>query len=76
MNFKYVFLSFLKSYKPMKKFKLSRFGMTILVTLFAFSTSNCHVHMAPNKSKSLPPGQAKKIDGNKSVKKYAPGHNK
>jgi hypothetical protein len=60
----------------MKKIKLSRFGMTILVILFAFSISNCHVQMGTNKSKSLPPGQAKKINGDQSAKKYAPGHNK
>ncbi|WP_291098422.1 MULTISPECIES: hypothetical protein [unclassified Flavobacterium] len=60
----------------MKKFKLSRFGMIILAILFAFSTSNCHVYMGTHKSKSLPPGQAKKINGDKSAKKYAPGHNK
>jgi len=60
----------------MKKIKLSRFGMTILVILFAFSASNCNVHMGTHKSKSLPPGQAKKINGDKSAKKYAPGHNK
>jgi hypothetical protein len=63
----------------MEKFKLTRFGMTILVILFAFSTSNCHLHMRshkPHKAKSLPPGQAKKIHGDKSAKKYAPGQNK
>jgi hypothetical protein len=32
--------------------------------------------MGTNKSKSLPPGQAKKINGDQSAKKYAPGHNK
>ena len=60
----------------MKKFTLSRFGMTILVILFAFSISNCHVQMGSHKSKSVPPGQAKKINGSKSAKNYAPGHNK
>jgi hypothetical protein len=64
----------------MKKIKLSRFGMTILVILFAFSTSNCHVqmgtHSTSHKTKRLPPGQAKKINGDKSAKKYAPGQNK
>jgi len=64
----------------MKKITLSRFGMTILVILFAFSISNCHVQMGSHqssfKAKKLPPGQAKKINGDKSAKKYAPGHNK
>jgi len=63
----------------MKKITLSRFGMTILVILFAFSTSNCHVQMGTHqsyKAKKVPPGQAKKINGYKSAKKYAPGQNK
>ena len=64
----------------MKKIKLSRFGMTILVILFAFSISNCRVqmgtHQSSYKAKKLPPGQAKKINGDKSAKKYAPGQNK
>ncbi|NDP26140.1 MAG: hypothetical protein GZ087_01750 [Flavobacterium sp.] len=63
----------------MKKIKLSRFGMTILVFLFAFSISNCHVQMGTHqsyKAKKLPPGQAKKINGDQSAKNYAPGHNK
>jgi hypothetical protein len=64
----------------MKKIKISRFGMTILVILFAFSISNCHVkmgaHRSSHKAKRLPPGHAKKIHGDKSAKKYAPGHNK
>lgn len=64
----------------MKKFTLSRFGMTILIILFAFSISNCHVRMGTpihsHKVKRIPPGQAKKINGDKSAKKYAPGHNK
>ena len=50
----------------MKKIKLSRFGMVVLAILFAFSTSNCHVHTGHN-SKSVPPGQAKKINGDKTI---------
>jgi hypothetical protein len=64
----------------MKKFTLSRFGMTILVILFAFSLSNCSVQMRTNnssyKAKKVPPGQAKKANGSKSAKQYAPGQNK
>jgi len=64
----------------MKKLKLSRFGMTILVILFAFSISNCSVHTRTNnssyKAKKIPPGQAKKMNGSKSAKQYAPGQNK
>lgn len=56
--------------------------MAILVLLFALSLSNCSVnwrtHRASHsyKTKKLPPGQAKKLHGDKSAKKYAPGHNK
>ncbi|SHF79636.1 hypothetical protein SAMN05443549_101375 [Flavobacterium fluvii] len=63
----------------MKKFKLSRFGMTLLVILFAFSISNCSVQVRnspPPKAKKIPPGQAKKMNGSKSAKNYAPGQNK
>jgi hypothetical protein len=28
------------------------------------------------KAKKLPPGHAKKLNGDKSAKRYAPGHNK
>ncbi len=54
--------------------------MAILVLLFAVSLSNCSIQTRSNKStykaKKLPPGQAKKIYGGKSAKKYAPGQNK
>lgn len=64
----------------MKKIKCPRSLMAILVLLFAVSLSNCSIQTRTNKStykaKKLPPGQAKKIYGGKSAKKYAPGHNK
>ena len=63
----------------MKKIKLSKLGMTLLVILFAFSLSNCSVHVRnspPGQSKKVPPGQAKKANGDKSAKNYAPGQNK
>lgn len=66
----------------MKIFKNSRFAVTILVAIFAISLSNCTVHTrtgtnrASYKAKKLPPGQAKKIYGGKSAKRYAPGQNK
>lgn len=54
--------------------------MAILVLLFAVSLSNCSIQTGTSRStykaKKLPPGQAKKIYGGKSAKKYAPGHNK
>lgn len=76
MSFKKRILAFSISDKLMKKFKLSRFGITLLVILFAFSLSNCSVQMGTHKSKNVPPGQAKKANGDKSAKNYAPGHNK
>ena len=66
----------------MKKIKLSKSVITLLAILFAFSLSNCSVHVKGshphhhNSSKKVPPGQAKKANGDKSAKNYAPGHNK
>jgi len=66
----------------MKIFKNYRFPVTILVATFAISLSKCAVRVGTNtnrasyKSKRIPPGQAKKIYGGKSAKRYAPGHNK
>lgn len=62
----------------MKKIKFSKFVITMLVILFAFSISNCSVRMGTHSqsAKNIPPGQAKKINGDKSAKNYAPGHNK
>jgi len=67
----------------MKKIKLSKLGVTLLVILFAFSLSNCSVqvkgsppHHHNTSAKKVPPGQAKKANGDKSAAKYAPGHNK
>ncbi len=54
--------------------------MAILVLLFAVSFTNCSIHTGTSRStykaKKLPPGQAKKIYGGKSAKRYAPGQNK
>ena len=63
----------------MKKINFSKFGITILVILFAFSISSCSVRMGTRShstTKKIPPGQAKKMSGSKSAKNYAPGHNK
>ena len=64
----------------MKKFKNSRLLTIILIALFTVSLSNCAFRIRSNrasvKHKPLPPGQAKKINGDKSAKRYAPGHNK
>ena len=51
-----------------------------MIILFAFTLTNCGVIVEPNHShsqtKQVPPGQAKKMNGDKSAKNYAPGHNK
>ncbi len=56
--------------------------LKLLIALFVLSLSlgmsSCavsgHYHKQPHKE--LPPGQAKKLNGDKSAKYYAPGHNK
>lgn len=64
----------------MKTFKYSRFALTFMVIVFAVSISSCSIQTRTSRStykaKELPPGQAKKIYGGKSAKRYAPGHNK
>lgn len=64
----------------MKIFKAPRFTTQILIILFAVSLTNCSVRVGSNhtsvKTKQVPPGQAKKMSGQKSAKNYAPGHNK
>lgn len=64
----------------MKIFKTSRFTVLILIISFSLSLSNCSVRVGTNnssaKTKQVPPGQAKKMTGQKSAKNYAPGHNK
>ncbi len=66
----------------MKIIQYSRFTAIILVAVFAISLSNCAVRVGTSsnrssyKAKKLPPGQAKKIYGGKSAKRYAPGQNK
>jgi len=64
----------------MKTFKYSRFILTFMVIVFTVSISSCSIQTRTSRStykaKKLPPGQAKKIYGGKSAKRYAPGHNK
>lgn len=58
----------------------SKYLLAIFVIAMGISFSSCvtrvHVKSRPNKVKTIPPGQAKKITGEKSAKHYAPGHNK
>lgn len=64
----------------MKKIQKPRLITIILISIFSISLSNCAVGIGTrsrtSSSKSLPPGQAKKIYGGKSAKRYAPGQNK
>lgn len=56
-----------------------RLKILILFFLFAFAVptlTSCNSAHHSNKSKPLPPGQAKKVTGEKSAKKYAPGQQK
>jgi outer membrane PBP1 activator LpoA protein len=60
-------------------FKNPKFTTKIIIMLFAIALTSCSVHTTHKKStvtKKVPPGQAKKMSGQKSAKNYAPGHNK
>jgi hypothetical protein len=64
----------------MKVIKASKFAVTLMVIVFTVSLSSCSFRTttprSQYKSKRIPPGQAKKIHGDKSAKNYAPGQNK
>lgn len=49
--------------------------VAIFVTLSSLSCST-HVHSQTSTGKKIPPGQAKKMNGDKSAKAYAPGQQK
>ncbi|WP_164112618.1 MULTISPECIES: hypothetical protein [Sphingobacterium] len=46
----------------------------ILLALFALSLSSCYVNKHPHGH--VPPGKAKKVYGEKSAKRHAPGQQK
>ncbi|MCM0666533.1 hypothetical protein [Flavobacterium tyrosinilyticum] len=66
----------------MQTSKITRIAVVALVLLFlVLSVISCsthtHVHNHPAPSgKKMPPGQAKKMNGDKSAKAYAPGQQK
>lgn len=62
----------------MKNSKYTKYVAIALLILFLvtslISCSSTHYHTT--KSGKIPPGQAKKINGSKSAKAYAPGQQK
>lgn len=66
----------------MKNSKYTKIAVIIMVILFVIvSMLGCtvhhnHTHSHHHKTKKMPPGQAKKISGQKSAKAHAPGHQK
>lgn len=55
----------------------TKLSLIIFSMSLCLSTVSCvSVRVKPNKVKTIPPGQVKKITGEKSAKRYAPGHNK
>ncbi|MEO6173739.1 MAG: hypothetical protein ABIP27_01185 [Flavobacterium circumlabens] len=60
--------------------KTTMIKILMLSAIFSFAScsvsSGTHSHNSSGKVKSVPPGQAKKMNGDKSAKKYAPGQNK
>lgn len=65
----------------MPKITLLRFALPVLLTMSMASVSSCTTAVRTTSasrpaSKPLPPGQEKKISGEKSAKRYAPGQNK
>lgn len=51
-------------------------ALFLLINIPVFTTSCSATVGTSAKAKKVPPGQAKKISGDKSAEKYAPGHNK
>jgi hypothetical protein len=49
---------------------------TFLFISFTFTNCVVQSRAVVVKSKPLPPGQAKKVHGEKSARNHAPGHNK
>jgi len=64
----------------MKNTLTKRIIYTVFVFTVAIGFNNCTVkhthHTTVVKAKRVPPGQAKKISGDRSARRHAPGHNK
>lgn len=58
----------------------AKFFLILFIAFIAAGASFCAtrtmVKPKPYKVKTIPPGQVKKMTGEKSAKRYAPGHNK
>lgn len=63
----------------MQTSKFTKIAVILLVLIFLIlSVVSCstHTHTTTSTTKSVPPGQAKKMNGDKSAKAYAPGQQK
>lgn len=61
----------------MQTSKITRYAIILLVLLFlVLSVLSCSTHTSSSSSGKVPPGQAKKMNGDKSAKAYAPGQQK
>lgn len=57
--------------------KRSIYAVFAITLMVSFSECTVHHHKTVVvKKKRVPPGHAKKIHGDKSARKHAPGHNK
>lgn len=65
-------------FKKMQVSKITRIAVVVLVLLFlVLSVISCSTHTHhTTRSGKIPPGQAKKMSGDKSAKAYAPGQQK
>ncbi|PZP47922.1 MAG: hypothetical protein DI598_10530 [Pseudopedobacter saltans] len=63
-------LAFILKIKLMKRiYLLSAICISVLLS------TSCTVERQAGRSGKIPPGQAKKMNGSKSARDYAPGHN-
>lgn len=60
----------------LKKIMYAVFAFTIVFGFDSCVVKHHHHKTTVVKKKRLPPGQAKKIHGDRSAKRHAPGHNK
>jgi len=59
----------------LKRVVYALFAITLMVS-FSECSVHHHHHKTVVKKKKMPPGHAKKIHGDKSARKHAPGHNR